>query len=657
VPTKQVFDGPSSSNSRSSVRKYPLFIRQLFRKKVTAWRLYKRNRNDQLKARYKAAEAKFSAVVDKFNTAKENDLINNGNLGSFYSYVNSKLVTKSGVGALKDSNGVLMYDDIDKAKVLNECYSNIFTTDNGIIPDFPAKVPSDVHLSNVGFSSDTIYRYLTQLKAKTSSGPDGLSAVFLKHLAPSLSLPLSILFSNSFRCGDLPDIWKMAYVTPIFKKGQTSDPNNYRPISLTCVLCKVMESIIKDSVSRHLLMHKLITKQQHGFLAKHSTCSQLLECVNDWTLSLNVRNSVDAVYIDFHKAFDSVVHSKLLHKLKAYGIAGNLLQWITNFLFNRFQSVKVGLHNSGFSAVRSGVPQGSVLGPMLFIVYINDLVDVFGHNLTVKLFADDVKIYVSISDIDSVNLLQDSLAALTKWASDWQLKISIGKCVALHLGRNNLMHNYVVNDAVLPNVRETRDLGVIVDSKLCFSAHLAQISAKAHQRAGLILRCFKSRDPHLLFRAFCVYVRPILEYCSPVWSPVYKADITKLEAVQRRFTRRLKQCAGFSYAARLKFLNAETLELRRLKQDLVTIYKMFHGLMDVRVNEFFQVQTANITRGHNYKIIKPVCNNNARQFSFSCRRINCWNSLTQIIVNAHSVAAFKHYLNSVNFSKYLYVLN
>ena len=182
-----------------------------------------------------------------------------------------------------------------------------------------------------------------------------------------------------------------------------------------------------------------------------------------------------------------------------------------------------------------------------------------------KLFADDVKIYFSISDIDSVNLLQDSLAASTKWASDWQLKISIGKCVALHLGRKNLMHNYVMNDAVLPNVRETRDVGVIVDSKLCFSVHLAHMTSKAHRRAGPILRCFESRDPHLLFTAFCVYVRPILEYCSSVWSPVYKAGTTKLAAVQRCFIRRLKHCAGFSYVcARLKFLNAETLELRRL---------------------------------------------------------------------------------------------
>ena len=420
-----------------------------------------------------------------------------------------------------------------------------------------------------------------------------------------------------------------------------------------------MESIIKASVTKHLIDNKLITKQQHGFLAKHSTCSQLLECVNDWSFTLNIRNSVDVVYIDFLKAFDSVVHSKLLHKLKAYGIAGNLLQWITNFLCNRFQSVKVGVHTSSFIPVISGVPQGSVLGPLLFLIYINDLVDVIGPNLTAKLFADDVKIYVNVSEIDGVDLLQGGLTAISRWASKWQLKIAISKCVALHLGRHNLQQDYAIGGVSLPNVREVRDLGVTVDSKLSFSAHLAQISAKAHQRAGLIARCFKSRDPHLSFRAFVVYVRPLLEYCSPVWSPVYKCDIVKLESVQRRFTKRLMDRIGLSlsYAERLNFLNTETLEVRRLKQDLSTMFKIFHGIIDVTVNEFFQLNTYGNTRGHCYKIIKPVCNNNAREFSFACRCVNCWNSLPEATVNAESVFIFKNYLNNSNLSKYLHILN
>ena len=188
----------------------------------------------------------------------------------------------------------------------------------------------------------------------------------------------------------------------------------------------------------------------------------------------------------------------------------------------------------------SGVPQGSVLGPLLFIIYIIDLADVLGRGLTVELFADDVKIYVNIGDINSFVLLQDGLNALSKWASEWQLKVSINKCTTLHLGRNNAMHDYAIDGVTLPNVRIIRDLGVIVNSKLSFSAHFAAITAKAHQWAGLISRCFKSRDPHILFRAFKVYVRPIVEYCSPVWSPVYKSGIRKIEAVQRRFTKIFK---------------------------------------------------------------------------------------------------------------------
>jgi len=654
VPVRQVFD--FNNSSKKYIRKYPLFIRQLFRKKIAAWRLYKHNKTEQLKIKYKAAEAKFSSAVDSFNARKENDLINNGNLGAFYSYVNNKLVTKSGVGALKDNDGVLVHNDVGKARVLNECYSNVFVQDNDILPDFPSKVPTDIGLSDIEFNFNNVYKHLRQLKSKTSFGPDGLTSMFLKNLAPSLALPLSILFSSSFDSGNLPDIWKMATVTPVFKKGQTCDPSNYRPISLTCVLCKLMESIINVSVIKYLHDNNLITEQQHGFLAKHSTCSQLLECVNDWTMSLNIRNAVDVVYIDFNKAFDTVVHSKLLHKLKAYGITGNLLLWIENFLSNRYQSVRVGFHTSGSVPVISGVPQGSVLGPLLFLLYINDIVDIFDSSVSVKLFADDVKIYINISDLTNITVLQDSLTAISRWADEWQLKISIKKCTVLHLGRNNLQHVYAIDDATLPSVHEVRDLGVTMDSKLCFSAHYAQIAAKAHQRACLIIRCFKSRDPHLLFRAFKVYVRPLLDYCSPVWAPVYKCDILKLESVQRRFTKRLQNCSGLKYAERLKFLNDETLELRRFKQDLVTMYKIFNGLIDIDVADFFEVKTY-ITRGHKLKITKPLCYNNARLFSFACRRIDCWNLLSDSIISSSTVNVFKHCINYVNFNKFLYVLD
>ena len=414
-----------------------------------------------------------------------------------------------------------------------------------------------------------------------------------------------------------------------------------------------MESVIKDSLIKHLYDNKLITKQQHGFLSKHSTCSQLLECVNDWSIALNVRNSVDVVYIDFCKAFDSVVHTKLLCKLKAYGINGLLLRWITSFLNNRTQSVRVGSCISDLSPVISGVPQGSVLGPILFLIYINDLVDLFDSNVSVKLFADDAKIYINIVDITSINTLQDALFSISRWANLWQLKISITKCSVLHLGRHNLSYDYAIDGVTLPNVREVRDLGVIIDSKLSFSAHYAQIVSKAHQRACMINRCFKSKDPHLLFRAFNTYVRPLIEYCSPVWAPVYKCDIVKLESVQRRFTKKLKGLHHLCYFDRLNYLKAETLETRRLKQDLLMMFKIMHKFVDIDVNELFDLNGLGVTRGHNFKLVKPLCNNNSRSHSFSCRRLDCWNNLHYDIVNLTTVYNFRNALNRVDLSKYL----
>jgi len=637
-------------------RHFPHYIRQLFNKKTAAWRLYKRFRSlnvEKFKNRYVLACEKYSEAVEAFVIKRENKLIGKNNTGAFYKYVNHKLVCRSGIPTLKDHDNNLIADDKDKAKLLNDHYSSVFTRDNGVLPDFSNQVPTGVRLEDIVFSQSTIYKHLNKLKTNSSSGPDELPAFALKNLAYSLSSPLAILYSLSFRVSKVPDLWKKAIITPVFKKGQSSDVVNYRPISLTCIVCKVMETVIKDVITTFLLRNKLISKQQHGFVKRHSTCSQLLECVNDWSLAINGRLPVDVIYIDFNKAFDTVVHTKLLSKLEANGVSGKVKAWIADFLSERFQAVKVGEHISDFSSVLSGVPQGSVLGPLLFLIYINDLVAKIGDGASSKLFADDVKIYSVVKCPVDFNNLQHCLDLICEWAVDWQLSISIRKCSVLHIGRSNKGLTYVLNGEPLVATVEARDLGVTIDNALRFASHCNDIASRAHRRAMLILRCFESRDPHLLFKAFTVYVRPMVEYCSAVWSPSYKCDIALIETVQRRFTKRLYGFNALSYAERLARLNAETLELRRLKFDLATIYKITHDLIAISSDTFFELRKDSKTRGHGFWLCKPIYNNNARAFSFACRNIDCWNNLKASIVNSDTLSLFKSRLEFADLSKHL----
>jgi len=279
--------------------------------------------------------------MQKFDTDCELRLIDSNDLGKFYRYVNNKIVNKTGIGAIKSSTGNILHSDIDKAECFNEFFSSVFTADNGILPPVTSKAPPD-SLVDVSFTYGDVVRAVRHLKCKTSLGPNGLSFVFIKSLSDGIAFPLMLISAQSRQSSTVPEIWKTAVVTPVHKKGLTSDVNNYRPISLTCICCKLMETIIKQKMLDYLLSSNLISKHQHGFLSKRSTCSQLLECVDDWTLALHNRYSVDVVYVDFSKAFDSVGHSKLLHKLESFGIGGKLLLWIRDYLYNRTQCVKVG---------------------------------------------------------------------------------------------------------------------------------------------------------------------------------------------------------------------------------------------------------------------------------------------------------------------------
>jgi len=213
--------------------------------------------------------------------------------------------------------------------------------------------------------------------------------------------------------------------------------------------------------------------------------------------------------------------------------------------------------------------------------------------------------------------------------------------------------SYDLNGIILPDVKSMVDLGLTIDSNLRYKLHINNIVSKAHQRACLIMRCFKSRDPILLFRAFCVYVRPLVEYCVPVWSPSYIADINKVEAVQRRFTKRLFNFRWLSYRDRLLKLNADSLELRRLKLCLTMIFKILHGFVAIDAESIFTLSST-CTRGHNFKIEKPLPKVNCFMHSFACRDIQLWNSLPVNVVNARNVVVFKSLLDKQDFNKYLY---
>ena len=340
----------------------------------------------------------------------------------------------------------------------------------------------------------------------------------------------------------------------------------------------------------------------------------------------------------------------MIAKLSQYGIAGTLLCWIKDFLTGSTHRTKVGDCLSDVAYISSGVVQGSCLGPLLFLLYVNDICDVFTNTVTLKLYADDIKLYsnVGLSVPATLNELQEQLNCLCRWADDWQLPISYSKCNVLTIGKINDCNLQATLDGIIIDCPKlVTDLGVAYDGKLSFSTHIATIAAKAHRRASLIQRCFVSRNTHSLLTAFNVYVRPQLEYCSVVWSPHLKKDIELIEKVQRRFTKRLPGMKNLTYEQRLAKLKLDSLELRRIRADSIWTYKLIFGQLHIDSKAFFSIRydQSRRGRGHSYKLYLPPCSSSARFNFFTYRVINAWNNLPPE-TDFGSLYTFKRGLNS-----------
>jgi len=320
------------------------------------------------------------ALIFKFDRTTELNVIGNGNIGTFYRYINRRLSCKSGVGPLKSPTGETVTDSTKKAAFLNDYFSSVFTRDNDVCKEFKRRLSGGLSLGSFDITPDIILKFVRKCTTGTSAGPDGIPQSFLKQFISQLLLPFTELFKYLRHIGHMPSQWKTANITSVFKKGLSSEVSNHSPISLTSIFCKLFERLIQNKILTYLSDNNLISPHQHGFLTKHSTGSQLLETVNDWSIALRNKHVANVVYFDFVKEFYTVSHVKLISKLQAYGIDGTLLSIITDFLTDRSQRVVLRAGTSAFSKVVSGVPQGSVLDPLLFLLYINDITDPFpGH--------------------------------------------------------------------------------------------------------------------------------------------------------------------------------------------------------------------------------------------------------------------------------------
>ena len=486
------------------------------------------------------------------------------------------------VGPLKEE-GEVITDSEKMASVLNAWYCSVFTSEDLTnIPEAEKLYTGDDPLSTVHFTAGKVKKKLENLKPTSAPGPDKVWARVLHDLADALAHPLAIVFTRCMEEGVVPPDWKRANVTPIFKSGSKGSPGNYRPVSLTSIVCKVMESCIRDGIVDFLAEHELLRMSQHGFTRRRSTLTNLLEYLEELNRLVDQGIAMDVVYLDFSKAFDKVPIRRLLSKCEGLGISGKVLGWIEEWLTNRQQRVVINGKSSEWGDIKSGVVQGSVLGPCLFLVFINDIdkgvEDLEGF---LSKFADDSKWARKVMGEEDQEKFQEGLDKLMGWAEEWQMDFNKGKCHIMHLGKKNKKFEYTMGGDKLDSSEWEKDLGVLVHNSLRPSLQCARAAKKANGVLGQLTRGVGYRDKKTFIGLYKSYVRPILEYCSPAWSPWTEGDRMVVEAVQKRAVKAVTNLKGKNYEDRLKELGMDTLLERRKRGDLIQAYKVFSGKNNV----------------------------------------------------------------------------
>ena len=634
-------------------------IKSLMKRRDKLFTRMRKTKNETDVRKYKECKSTLQKAERQSYWAYVNNIIEIGNPDDdhhpkqkrFWSYIKSLRKDSTGIAPLKD-NGRLFNSSKDKADILNRQYQSVFTQEDpdSSIPDpdgnpFPA-------MKDISVTEEGVKKLLQKANPRKASGPDMIPARFLKECAEDLAPILVIIFSKSLQTGTVPDDWKTANVSAVFKKGQRYDPANYRPVSLTCLCCKMLEHIIVSNVMKHVDANTILTDCQHGFRARRSCETQLVTLLHDLASTLDMGTQMDMVVLDFSKAFDRVPHGRLLKKIHHYGIRGSTYHWISSFLRNRTQRVVVEGCASDSVPVVSGVPQGSVLGPLLFLLFINDLPDKI--NSQTRLFADDCIVYRPIRSPEDCSILQQDLYTLAEWETKWGMEFHPQKCSVLSISgprSNTIKYPYSLKGHTLEAQDITKYLGVDLQSSLSWKPHIDRITKKANSMLGFLRRNLRSCSEDTKAQAYFNMVRSNLEYCSSVWSPHHKDQKQKLEMVQRRAARYTTNRFGntSSVTSMLQHLQWESLESRRAKIQLTLFFKVVNDLIDIPAADYLTPAMSRTRSSHRKKYRQFSNSTDTFKFSFFPRTVPLWNSLPATVAEAPSLVSFKEGLSTLLF--------
>ena len=518
----------------------------------------------------------------------------------FYSYAKSRRKVKSSINQLFQEDGSITTHSKEMADILQNTFMKSFSDPKSSkkkIPNLKTVNFTDI-LDSIHLEIKDIVDAIDEMNINSACADNTLPSLVLKKCKLELAKPLLLLWNESFSIGKIPKMYKHQVITPIFKKGSKAIPSNYRPVSLTPHEIKIFERVLRKKILHHMDSQNLITCRQHGFRKGRSCLTQLMAHFDNILRNAMSSEETDSIYLDFAKAFDKVDHEILLKKLKMYGITGRVYNWIADFLSNRTQEVVINGFSSFIAMVISGVPQGTVLGPILFLIFLNDMEQCIEQS-TVGFFADDTRLSKSIAIADDSKLLQNDLDQVIKWSEENNMSLHVDKFIYMnfHTARsrpltelpfqNQYFEYFTSNSQSLLPDNSVKDLGVTLSPTLSWHPHSLELVKKSNSHAGWVLSSFHSRSPSTMKTLYKSLIRSHLEYSCPLWVGLQIGDAMLIEGVQRRFTSRMAFGKKLNYWERLSILNLMSLQRRRERYVILQMWKTLHGNISNDLNVSF----------------------------------------------------------------------